>query len=73
MYFAVQQKLTQYCKASILQLGEKKKKKTRLPQFKKKKKAETGKKIFGLYFSWQGKLRLMKFNHALLLLLDFQH
>ena len=73
MYFAVQQKLTQYCKASILQLGEKKKKRPGCLSLKKKKKAETGKKIFGLYFSRQGKLRLMKFNHALLLLLDFQH
>ena len=49
MYFAVQQKRTQYCKASILQLE--KKKKTRLPQFKKKKRQKTGKKnIWALFF-----------------------
>ena len=72
MYFAVQQKRTQYCKASILQL-EKKKKRPGCLSLKKKKGRKQAKKIFGLYFSWQGKLRLMKFNRALLLLLDFQH
>ena len=70
MYFAVQQKLTQYCRASILQLE--KKKKTGCLSLKKKKSRNRQKK-FAFYFSWQGKLRLMKFNRALLLLLDFQH
>ena len=50
MYFAVQQKRTQYCKASILQL-EKKKKRPGCLSLKKKKRQKTGKKnIWALFF-----------------------
>ena len=47
MYFAVQQKLTQYCRASILQLE--KKKKTGCLSLKKKKQKQA-KKICVLFF-----------------------
>ena len=52
MYFAVQQKLTQYCRASILQLE--KKKKTGCLSLKKKRKAETGKKNLHFIFLGRG-------------------
>ena len=55
MYFAVQQKLTQYCRASILQLE---KKKNRLPQFKKKEKRQKQAKRICILFFLAGEIEI---------------